>query len=447
MKCISCGRELPEGVKFCMFCGASQEIAEQVPSEEPVQEPAPEPVPAPEPEPAPAPAPEPAPETEPAPEPEPLEAVDATPEPEPTPVFEPDPEPQPTQTAPIPTPEPEPVSAATAPAPKPKKIKPWMIVLGILAVLGIGAAVIFNQIAAKRAAAYEEAQGLYAAGDYSGAATAFSELGSYEDSEEMYRKSNLWLDALKAEDAAGTDPAAWTAAAEAYDLIGESKAKTTAEYCRDNSSYYTGIELMEAGSWAEASEVFSALSGKNFHDSSELQLECDTHIEYEEAEKLLADGHYYDAYLAFMALSDRSYDDLPDFYERAQACIQSKPATGVVWRNPSYSGTDCDIEITNSAWADCYYKFYIGDDLVLTVYIPANESASFSFPSGTYRMNKGYGYDWFGTDDMFGDDGTYYTSDFGGSETYAFESGYSYTMSSGSDGTGINDHYSDRGSI
>ena len=66
MFCGHCGKELPDGAKFCIYCGKAQVEAEETavpePAPEPIPEPASEPAPQPEPQPEPTPQPEPAPQ-------------------------------------------------------------------------------------------------------------------------------------------------------------------------------------------------------------------------------------------------------------------------------------------------------------------------------------------------------------------------------------------------
>lgn len=442
MKCVSCGKELEDGAKFCMFCGAKQPVAV-----EPVQEPPapavadtiPQPVAAE----APIPAPEPAHVAEPEPasvaEPQPMPA------PEPMPVAVPQPT---TEPAPAPAPTPEP---APAPAPQPaKKSNARTIIiaiLGVLVIAGIAVGMMLANAAKQRAEAYDNAVSLYEAGRYEEAAQAFEELGDYEDSAALHEKALLWIAAQNAEAAAGEDPEAWNAAAEAYDRVDAAGSVAAASRCRNKASYYTALGLMDEGKWDEANEILNSLPPSEFDDLVELLTSCSVHKTYEEAEGLLAEGSFYDAYKLFNSISGYSYDDLPDLYEKAQSCIQSFPSEGAVYRNSSYSSSDCDLTIDNSGYTNAYYKLYQGDTLVMTIFIKGGSSAYVELPAGVYRMNKAYGEMWFGTDDMFGDDGAYYRCSFGGSETFELEAGWSYTISAGEGGTGISNSSTDRESF
>ena len=342
MKCTSCGRELPEGVAFCMFCGAKLEApapapAEDAPVEEPIQ-PAPEPT-APEAVeeptvayPAPAPAPEPAPMQNPV--------QDTAPQPVPAPAPAPVEYPAPAPAAPE-------FAAAAAPAAKPKKMKPWMLVIGIIAALaiigGIAYGVYQSNLAKQRAEDYSQAQSLYAAGKYEEAAEAFAALEDYEDCVDMYKKCTLWIDAQKLEAAAGEDPAAWEKAADAYRKIGEPKANNQATTCQNTATFYSASQLMAEQDWDGALALLADLPD-DFMGSGDLKQECETWKVFEEAEALLADKRYYDAYKLFDSISYASYAGMPDRASgRRRASSRSpKPAsctvpTAMARRPPSSS--------------------------------------------------------------------------------------------------------------
>lgn len=541
MKCISCGKELVEGVKFCMYCGARQIPVEPAPAEEVVEavaepvieaaeavepvvdaetvaEPVPEAVPEPvveavpepvveavpepvaEVAPAPVPVPEPAIEAEtqaaaqPAAEtvalPDPLDALELKPDDGVSPIFDTGSmaatEAMPVP-APVPAPAPEPAPAAVAAPAKKSKTPIIVAVVAALALLGAGGWWFFQQRAL--ANAYEEAQQLYDAGSYEQAAEAFEALGSYSDSAAKKDLSLQWANAVDQEAAAGEDPAKWEAVAEAYALIDDPDAQAQAALCHDTATFFTAAGLMDQKKWADAQklfdglaasgfegaearskecsnwidyekaaglmssgnyagalEVFSSLANAGFSDAADRAEACQAWIDYQAAEKLFSEGHFYDAYKAFSAIGG-PYEGMPDPAEKAKACIQGFPANGIVYANEAYPPANLDLTIDNSKNTNAYYKLYIGDALVRTVFVRGGEQATFPLPAGTYRMNKGYGDVWFGPDDMFGDEGSYYTCDFGGSDTFELEDGWEYTISSGGDGTGIGSNNADRGSI
>ena len=265
----------------------------------------------------------------------------------------------------------------------------------------------------------------------------------------MYKKCGLWIDAQKLEAAAGEDPAAWEKAADAYRKIGESKANNQATTCQNTATFYSASQLMAEKDWDGALALLADLPD-DFMGSGDLKQECETWKIYEQAEALLAENHYYDAYKLFNSISSASYEGMSDPGERAQACVQPFPEAGVVYRADGYGEETTELVIeSDNAYENSYYKIYDGNTLALTVAVPAGGSATFRFPSGTYRINESYGSQWFGTDDMFGDDGAYFTCTFGGEDSFTFEYGNGYIMSSAGEGggTSVGNHSTDRGSF
>ena len=409
--------------KLAEMPAVTEAPAKEIPAEEPAPETAPE-VPAEEPEAAPS-AEEPVTEAEPATEAPAAEEL----KPE-EPAAEPVPEPA-TET-PVETPKPaEPVKVAPE-----KKNNTKKILIAVLALCLAGAG-IFYTISANHKKNYEQAAEYYAAGQYEEAAALYEKLGSYKDAADLHAKTISWIEAEELEAKAGTDAAAWDKAAKAYEAIDDEKAQDQAAACRRANKYYTAADLMKAQDWEAAKELLGPLVAGNYKEAKTMMTACNTHITFNEAEALYAEGKFYDAWKLYRSIQDTDYDDLPDLYERADMCIQAPPATGVVYRNPAYPNNAVQLSIDNSGYKNSFVKLYIGDDLVTSVFIAEDATATFWLPAGTYRMNKGYGDTWFGTEDLFGDEGRYWKCKFGGSDTFTLEAGYGYTISSGTGGTGI----------
>ncbi|MBQ6355784.1 MAG: hypothetical protein IJI52_01675, partial [Solobacterium sp.] len=310
------------------------------------------------------------------------------------------------------------------------------ILIAVMALCLAGAG-IFYTISANHKKNYEQAAEYYAAGQYEEAAALYEKLGSYKDAADLHAKTISWIEAEELEAKAGTDAAAWDKAAKAYEAIDDEKAQDQAAACRRANKYYTAADLMKAQDWEAAKELLGPLVAGNYKEAKTMMTACNTHITFNEAEALYAEGKFYDAWKLYRSIQDTDYDDLPDLYERADMCIQAPPATGVVYRNPAYPNNAVQLSIDNSGYKNSFVKLYIGDDLVASVFIAEDATATFWLPAGTYRMNKGYGDTWFGTEDLFGDEGRYWKCKFGGSETFTLEAGYGYTISSGTGGTGI----------
>ena len=354
---------------------------------------------------------------------------------------------EPTPTA-FPSPDaPDGSTPAEPAAEKPKKkIKPWMFIVGGVVLVGIIVAVVFAVMSANRAQDYENANELYDQGKYAEAAEIYGRLGDYEDSQDKLGRANRWVEAEAAESAAGEDPAAWMKAAEAYEKLG-TEASDKVTDCENTANYYTGVQLMAKGDWAGADAAFDAITVYGFKDADSLANECDAHAKYEQADKLYKDGKYYEAYSLFNVIGENDYEGISDAPDRAKACIQPAPEAGTVARGDAFTGEDVELTIKNSVDENVYYKLYIDGNFVVSCFVPASGEATITLPSGTYSMNKAYGSDWFGPEDMFGDAGEYYQCNFDGSTTVDLEPNGIYEISAGGSGAGIGSTSTDRGSF
>ena len=401
------------------------------------------------------------------------------------------PEPEPTvETVPEPATE-QPVSRLAG---LKSKVKPWMLGVLAVALVGIAVAVHFANLSKR----YDEAVAEYNASHFENAAQLFQDLGDYKDAADRTALATLWVDAESAEDAAGTSPEKWKAAAEAYDAIpDDTRASDDADRCRDTATYYEALALIEGdgmqkeanlkkaielfescngvldadsqisycesgltyldakklmsqGKWSEAATKFDSISESGIADAASLRQECYDHAAYAEAEAEYDAGHYYDAYNRFLELKwqmeDASYDWLPDLNKRAEACKYTMPESSVMYRNNNY-GDGCELTIDNTGFDNAYYKLYFGDELIVAVFVASDSTYTFLLPSGTYRMNKAYGDEWWGPDDMFGDEGRYLACSFGGQDEVTLEYNNGYMISTGSGGTGIGTSYTDRNSF
>lgn len=335
-----------------------------------------------------------------------------------------------------------PVGTKVAPNSKPKRKAPWQIIVAAIAALALGAC----GGTSESTEAYEQAMQHYESGLYQQAADEFESLGDYESSEAMAQKSLLGVAAQEAEDGAEESPEAWEAAAEAYEQLGGTQGESGATKCRNYAAYYRAKNLMEKDKWRQAKKSLRTIKEEGFEDVAALIDECDAHIDYEQAEALFQWGDYYEAYVKFHALEGSGAEWLPDLSERVQACTQDFPDTGALYTNPSYQSSEVPLTIKNSS-AYTYYKIYDDDTLAMTVFIQSGDSAKVTLPIGTYVMKEAHGDQWFGEDDMFGDEGRYYRCTFGGEGTATLNSGYSYEISTAddSDGKGVGNEAIDRG--
>ena len=329
---------------------------------------------------------------------------------------------------------------------KAKPLIPAIIAVVVVIIIG---AVAFTSY---QSSTYDQASKDYAAGNYAEAAAAFKGLGGYKDSSDMYAKAAGWVEATSLEEeASNTESAeAWQAAADAYAAIDEAEAQADATRCSGNADYYTAKAMLKKSPTDRATAEKALALFENCEEIADAQNQvayCKSVLAYYEAGDLYAQGKYYEAYQKYGNVNKAASDALGDVGEKEGACIQANPGNGVVWRNASYSSDDVELTIKNSGHPNAYYKLYMGNDLVITVFISADGEATFRLPSGTYSMNKAYGDMWFGPDDMFGDGGSYYKCDFAGSSTFELESGNGYEISSGGEGTGIGSQSTNRNAI
>ena len=144
-------------------------------------------------------------------------------------------------------------------------------------------------------------------------------------------------------------------------------------------------------------------------------------LDYFEKEK------YYSAFVCFSNASE-----IRDGAERAEACFQERPASGILYRNSASDAVDITIydSIDNK---DMFVKIYDdSDELVETLYIRDGAAVTAYFQSGTYRIAVAIGSSdwWFGTEEAFGEDAIYQKLLLNGSEEYyEFPSGNSYSLS------------------
>lgn len=105
---------------------------------------------------------------------------------------------------------------------------------------------------------YEEAMALYVDGDYAAACTIFTELGDYEDSEEMVRKSKYAM----ATEYLNEDN--FAQAADVFEELGDYEDSVEkAKECR----YQQACELLTAGDLEAAREIFTNL--RDYKDSED----------------------------------------------------------------------------------------------------------------------------------------------------------------------------------
>lgn len=233
---------------------------------------------------------------------------------------------------------------------------------------------------------YEEAMSLYEEGDYAAAAAAFASAGEYRNAQKYVAECNTYVD---------------------YD-----RAK----------------QLMETGEYDEAKALLAPLDSAVFTDKDALVTECENMPLYLEAKTALENDKRYTAYSLFSSLGD-----FKDSATLASSCKVSKPSTGEIYRNSAYKGSACSLTIKppTGDGSSTYIKIYSSDGaLVSCVFINAGDKSKVNLPAGSYRLKAAYGFgEWFGEEDMFGDDGVYQLLKVSSNnEIFDLKKNYDYTL-------------------
>ena len=98
------------------------------------------------------------------------------------------------------------------------------------------------------------------------------------------------------------------------DLGGYQDAEEMVVECQLNIDYNAAKQMMDSGKYAEAQKAFEALG--SFSDASVLAVECGNTIDYNAATQMMDDENYADARAAFLALG--SFRDSGDMAELCQ---------------------------------------------------------------------------------------------------------------------------------
>lgn len=270
---------------------------------------------------------------------------------------------------------------------------------------------------------YNDADALMKSGDYVGAKKIYEKLGGYKESDSLAAECQNTLDYNAA--AALMDAGKNEEALNAFLKLGKySDSADMAAECQSRLDYAAARAFMDSGDVKAALEMFDKLG--SYQDSKKLAAECQNRLDYASAEDALNNGDYYSAYVIFKSLYGYS-----DSAERAESCIQPSPENGEMYRNPNYSAKKRPLTIkTPDDGLSTYMKVYSDDGtLVSTLFILSGKKVKIKLPSGTYKFNVAYGTKWFGPDDMFGDDGSYYSVRFENYlDTWTLEPGYIYTL-------------------
>lgn len=277
MFCTHCGNQLPEGTRFCVFCGTAQESQ---PAAEPVAAPAP--------------------------------VVEAEVQPLVQSSLAEDSfinavavEEATYETPFIATPDYTP--PARTPAPKKKKTGLIIAIVLVLVLLAGAAVGVYFWMDYRNATAYEEATAMLEAGDISGALTAFEDLGDYEDSAKIAKNLKKYQQALKKLDAHEYDEAR-----EIFDGLGKFHDSKT--YVESGVDYHKAAYLMTCADKADPAGLALLPLGEAYADSGD--------------EAVYANEMYFAAAEIFDSLGD--YQDSADL---ASKCRLGMAKIELEWGN------------------------------------------------------------------------------------------------------------------
>lgn len=250
MFCTNCGNQLPEGTRFCVFCGTAQQTA---PAADPVTE---------------APVP---PVEETLAEDSFINAVSV--------------EEATYETPYIATPDYTPPSRT--PAPKKKKTGVIIAVILVLVLVAGAAAGVYFWLGHRNATAYADATAMLEAGDINGALTAFEDLGEYEDSAKMVKKLKKYQQAIKKLDAHKYDEAREIFA----DLGNFHDCKV---YVQSGVDYHMANYLMDCAEKADPAGLSLLPLGESYAESDD-EAVCANELYFAAAEIFVSLGDYQDS--------------------------------------------------------------------------------------------------------------------------------------------------------
>ncbi|MCE5189616.1 MAG: hypothetical protein LLF75_10630 [Eubacteriales bacterium] len=276
---------------------------------------------------------------------------------------------------------------------------------------------------------YTAALALVDSEKYQDAADAFAALGDFQDAPEQVKRCQNELTYINALDlyTAGD----FQGAKDIFSSLGAfSDAIAKADECDRILRTAEADALYERGNFEAALIIYRSLLLGGLDPLIEGKiLDCHTALTYIEAEAFYTSGDYYDAYTRYAGISY-----FKDAEARAKDCIQPFPETGEVYHNEDYKTNSCSLAIRtpDDEISKSYIKIYsLKNDLVSAVAIGSNTQAKIWLPAGEYCIKYAYGDNWFGPDDLFGDEGTYSVLNSGleNSVLFKLESSFYYTLS------------------
>jgi len=273
---------------------------------------------------------------------------------------------------------------------------------------------------------YNSAALKYESGDIEGAYEDFKRVESFKDSK-TYLDSIDYAAAeeLEANGELVKAQAAYSALGSYRDSPSRSESLVAAIEKHNSESYSKASEDMASGRYSDAAAILASLGG--YKDSVELLEQAQNGIEYERALTLFNNGLYYSARTAFRALGA-----FKDSEAQAQSCLRTVPSTSEIFRGDYRSQGYCQLKLLlpGSVSCNCFVKVYSeGQNLISGVFLRVGEECTISLPPGKYEIKVGYGSDWYGINEAFGQDGSYVILLNSGARQVSLDNGKLYTIS------------------
>ena len=203
---------------------------------------------------------------------------------------------------------------------------------------------------------------------------------------------------------------------------------------RDGARFAVNTESSELssceGTWALESGVLVLEITSTFPDgrtySYTARLQPDIDQKYVEALQFQKDGKYFSAYEAFLACEQENRQELAD------ACIQSWPRNGEIWRSKQARSGEMEltIKVNQDKSKAMYIRIFQNGEPLVGLFVGGTGKATVRLPGGVYTIKDGTGEKWFGVQESFGRYGNYETMTFTNrnSTTVTIKNGHSYTI-------------------
>ena len=198
-------------------------------------------------------------------------------------------------------------------------------------------------------------------------------------------------------------------------------------YAVKGFKYDDAVKIEEKGNYEEAMALFQEIG--DFLDASTHYKNCKTEKEkieklkktYEDAEQYFNNGEYYKAM--------KLYNTIPDYKDsktKASQCEQDLPANGSKKKN---YGSGVSMKIVAPSDKSVFLKFYDSNgNAVAQIFIRAGKNAKVKLKAGTYTIKVGYGTQWYGDIDLFGEEAIYSQLLNGSSPDFKLKRNYTYTL-------------------